>query len=178
MARPAVKPEDQVVETWESTMPGTIYVWLYDRREDKYLKHRVGGKTGSKRLHITRDDRKYNQERVPVENIGHDPFTNGAMRLITAETRDENLDTRYHLSDTDLHEILEIRDVEPFMEAVSDIQSELIIRRLVALAEKDGTQGQNEALKELAEVRYPIGGTQKTVREMIEAGERIGADRI
>jgi hypothetical protein len=63
------------------------------------------------------------------------------------------------------------------MEAVSDITSELVLRRIYSLSEGAGTQAQNEALKNLIDTRYPIGGTQKTVREMIEAGERIGATR-
>ncbi len=178
MTRPTPAPEDLIVETWEVTTPGTVYLWQYDRRDDRYKQTRLGGKTASRRLYITRDDRKYNQEQIPMENVGLDPFTNGNLRLVSSETRDENLDTRYHLTDSDLGEILELRDIEAFMDAVSDIQSELIIRRLVALAEKNGTAEQNSALRDLCEQRYPIGGTQKTVREMIEAGERIGAERI
>ncbi len=96
--RPTAKDEDKVIETWESTVEGTVYVDVYSRREDAYVSQRIGGTTGSKRLHISRDDRKYNQERVSDENKMLDPFTNGALRLIESATRDENLDTRYHLT--------------------------------------------------------------------------------
>jgi hypothetical protein len=174
MVRPESNAEDKTIETWESVIPGIVFVWTYDRREDRYIQVSVGGKSGSKRLYLTRDDRKYNQEQVPFENSGMDVFTNGALRLIASETRDEHLDTRYHYTNEELAELFEVRDTDLFMEAVQEISSELILRRLMAMGEKLATQAQFNALKELVAVRYPIGGTQKTVREMIEAGERIG----
>ncbi len=178
MARPAAKEHDTVIETWETSSPGTTWVWVYDRREDKYTEQRVGGREGSGRLHIARDDRKYNQERVPDENRMLDPFTNGALRLVESATRDETLDVRYHYSDADLLEMFEVRDEALFAEAVAEIESELIIRRLLSMSEKAGTQAQSTCLREICEDKWPIGGTQKTVREMIEAGERIGATQI
>lgn len=178
MARPEAAAADRVVETWETAIAGTVWVWVYNRRQDQYELQRVGGSEGSRRLHITRDDRKHNQEQVPFENRGADPFTNGALRLIDTAGRDEHLDVRYHYSDTDLCELFEIRDVDLFIEAVGDIKSELVIRRIAALAETKATLAQSEALRELTQTRYPVGGTQKTVREMLEAGERIGATYI
>lgn len=175
MSRPQAKAADQVIETWEILIPGSVYVWVYEKRDDRYRKQRVGGTSGSRRLHISRDDRKYNQELIPVENRAHDAFTNGALRLVESSDRDEHLDIRYHYTDQDLAELFEVRDTELFIAAVKDIDSELIIRRLAAMAEVKATVAQNEALKELVSERYPIGGTQATVREMIEAGERIGA---
>lgn len=175
MPRPQAKAEDQIIETWEILVSGQIYVWVYDKRDDRYRKQKVGGQSGSRRLHISREDRKYNQEQLPVENRAHDSFTNGALRLVESSDRDEHLDIRYHYTDADLGELFEVRDTDLFIQAVKEIDSELIIRRLAAMAENKATVAQNEALKELIEERYPIGGTQATVREMIEAGERIGA---
>ncbi len=178
MARPAVTEDDKTVETWESAIPGAVYVWVYDKREDRYVKQAVGGRSASRRLHITRDDRKYNQELIPVENTALDPFTNGALRFVTAASRDESLDVRYHFTDEELGQVFELRDLANFNEAIRDIDSELILRRLSDMSETIGTVAQVEALKDLLRERYPIGGTQKSVREMIEAGERIGATRI
>lgn len=178
MTRPATKTKDAIIETWETATSGTVWVWVYDRREDKYSKARVGGREGSGRLSITRDDRKYNQERIPIENRMLDPFTNGALVLVDATERDEMLDVRYHYSDTDLLQLFEVRDVDLFTEAINEIESELIIRRLLSMSEKAGTQAQDTALRSSSQTRWPIGGTQKTVREMIEAGERIGATQI
>lgn len=176
MTRPDSTDDDKVIETWESAIPATVWIWVYDRREDRYNQQAVGGR-GSRRIHLTRDDRKYNQELMPVENEGLDPFTNGSLRLLGAATRDENLDVRYHLTDEELSQFFDVRDPDLFLEGVRDITSELILRRLADLSVSTGTQAQAEALKELVSTRYPIGGTQKTIREMIDAGERIGATR-
>lgn len=178
MPRPEAREDDKVVETWESCIPGTVWVWVYDRREDRYIMQSIGGSTGSRRLHITRDDRKYNQEQVPIENHKLDPFTNGSLRLVEAATRDDSLDQRYHLSNTDLAEMFEVRDINLFTEAITDIDSELVLRRLSDMSEEIGTVAQNEALKELIRLRYPIGGTQKAVQEMIDAGERLAQQRF
>lgn len=175
--RPHAREEDRVIETWESAVPGVIWVWLYDRREDRYTKHSIGGR-GSKRLHISRDDRKYNQELVPMENRQHDPFTNGALRFIEAANRDETLDIRYHMTDEDLAQMFEVRDTDLFMEGIKGIESELILRRLEALAEVQATVAQYQAIKDLVRERYPIGGTQKSVREMIAAGEQLASSRL
>lgn len=178
MARPTPTTTDKIIETWETSAPGTTWVWTYDRREDKYVEQRVGGREGSGRIHLSRDDRKYNQERIPTENRMLDPFTNGALRLIESSDRDETLDIRYHYSEADLSEMFEVRDEKLFADMVSEIESELIIRRLLAMAEKSGTQAQTTILKESCDARWPIGGTQATVRAMIEEGERLGVGQI
>ena len=56
-------------------------------------------------------------------------------------------------------------------------ESELILRRLAEMSEKMGTLVQVEALRDLVHERYPIGGTQRTVREMLEA-EEFNSTRI
>jgi hypothetical protein len=177
MPRPDATEDDKTIETWETAISGTIFLWVYDRREDRYQQQSVGGNTGSRRIHLTRDDRKYNQELIPAENENLDAFTNGALRLVGAATRDELLDTRYHYSDPELSEMFEVRDPDLFLEACREITSELLLRRLMSMAEKKGTVAQATGLKDLIDERYPIGGTQKTIRDMIEAGERIGATR-
>lgn len=178
MVRPKTTPDGEIIETWQAATAGTTWVWVYDRRDDKYAKKRVGGREGSGVLHLRRDDRKYNQERIPVENRMLDPFTNGALRLIESSTRDESLDVRYHYTDADLMEMFDVRDENLFGELITGIESELIVRRLLGMAEKAGTQAQVQALRDMCDDKWPIGGTQKTVREMIEAGERIGAGQI
>jgi hypothetical protein len=173
--RPEAKDDDKVIETWESAVAGTVWVWVYDRREDRYVKQSVGGASSSRMLHISRDDRKYNEEQIPVENAKLDPFTNGALRFVKAATRDETLDMRYHYTDADLSQLFEVRDMLRFTEAVAAIDSELILRRLAALGEANATNSQSAVISDLLRERYPIGGTQKTVREMIEAGEKLAS---
>ena len=178
MTRPAPSADDALVESWEIAFAGTVWVWVYDRREEKFKKQAVGHRSGSKTLHITRDDRKYNQEQIPDENRHLDPFVNGQLRLLGSATRDESLDIRNHFSNDELVTMFEVRDPELFTEAIDGLTSEVILRRLLSLSEEHGSLTQNNILRETIEKRWPIGGTQKTVREMIEAGERIGAGRI
>jgi hypothetical protein len=176
MARSA-QPDEKVIETWEITTEGTIWVWVYDRREDRYVKQRVGGRQGSRRLHISTDDRRYNQENVVDEMKDHDPFINGALRLVSAD-RPDDIDSTYHLTADDLRSLLSIRDMALFEEEVRGIRSELIVRRLLEVAETDGTMGQVTFIRELIQQRYKVGGTQRTVQEMIEAGERIAGTAL
>src|SRR5438093_28830 len=98
----------EVVETWEASGEGTIWVWMYDQRSRGYIKHRVGGSQGSKRLRITVDDRRYNEEQIIEEMAEHNPFRNGLLRLVSP-SKANDIDTRYHLTYDDLRQMLEIR---------------------------------------------------------------------
>lgn len=165
--------ENGKMETWEITGQNTVWVWVFDRREDKYKKQRVGGRAGSRKLHIRRDDRKFNQEQVVDENAHLDPFTNGSLRLIEG-TEESDVDTTYHWTIEDHKKMLSISDEDTFKEEVEGIRSELIVRRLKDVAEKYGQVWQLEYLRDLIEERWRVGGTQKSVREMIAAGEDLG----
>lgn len=167
---------DKVLETWEITTDGTIWVWKMDVRENKYVETRVGGRQGgSRRLHISSDDRRFNQEQVVEEMKEHDVFKNGALVLVSADKADD-IDTTYHLTADDLRRLLEVKDQEIFEAEVSDIKSELILRRLKEVAEKDATVAQLEFITDVIESRYKVGGTQRTVQEMITAGELAGGE--
>ncbi len=168
--------DDKIMETWEITTDGTVWVDKMDAREGRYVKTRVGGRQGgSRRLHITRDDRRFNQEQVVEEMKHSDPFTNGALVLVSAERADD-IDSTYHLTTEDLGRLLEIRDTALFESEVSDIKSELILRRLKELGESQATVAQLEFITELIRERYKVGGTQRTVREMMAAGDMAGGE--
>lgn len=164
--------QDKTVETWEMTGEGTVWVWVFDRREDKYITQRVGGRAGSRRLRLRRDDRKYNQEQIVEENRLLDPFTNGMLRLV--DGGDESVDTTYHWLLDDYKNLLNLKDEDTFKAEASEIASELVLRRLRDVAEKFGQLWQVDYLRDLIDERYKIGGTQKSVRAMIEAGEDLG----
>jgi hypothetical protein len=160
----------------EITTEGTVWVSKMDPREGKYVKQRVGGRQGgSKRLHITRDDRRFNQEQVVEEMKDNDPFTNGALVLVSAERADD-IDSTYHLTAEDLERLLEIKDTGLFETEVSDIKSELILRRLKEVAESKATVAQLQFITDVIEQRFKVGGTQRTVREMMQAGEMAGGE--
>lgn len=169
-------------ETWEATGEQTVWVWVADpraRESGGYRKQRVGGSGGSKRLHISTDDRRYNEEQIVDENVDMNVFRNGALIRVDAGAKTaDDVDARYHLTDKDLKELLSVREVEEFTEAVNDITSENIIRRLAALAETEGTGAQKEALKEIVEKRYKKGGTQRTVRELEAAEGILGGEQL
>lgn len=167
------------LETWEATTEGvTVWVWVYDKREDKYKKQRVGGRSGSKTLHIRADDRRFNMEQVVDENKALDPFTNGLLRLVTAAQEDEDLDTTYHLDDEALKALLEVRDEDVFKSEIESIDSELILRRLKDTSEKHGQVWQLEAIRTLLDERYKRGGSQRVVADMIATGEMDGSTRL
>lgn len=164
------------VEIWESTIAGTLFIQVHDpRRKGEWRPARVSGKgTGNSRLKLTRDEREFNQEMIPERNAGLDPFTNGALVCISGRPADE-AKSRYELTDTDLLDLLAITDDTVFTEALEGTESELVIRRLLDLAEKHSTVARYSQVRDLVEDRYKCGGTQRTVQEMIDAGERIGA---
>lgn len=168
--------DTHIVETWEITTPGTIWVTVYDRRDDRYTQTRVGGREGaSKRLNISRDDRKFNQESIIEERKHLDPFTNGKLRFIKSSdgSEPEGVDRTYHMTDQDLLAMLADKNIDSFEQKVRAIQSELIVRRLVDIADKDGTRLQYETIRDIINERYPVGGTQRAVRDMVEAGEKL-----
>lgn len=177
MAR-APQSGESLIETWEIQTEGTVWVWTYDRRNDRYTKQRVGGRQGGSRiLRISSDDRRYNQEQIVDELKETDPFINGALRL-TSKERAEDVDATYHLGPDELRAMLEVKDMDLFQVEVGDIKSELILRRLRDVAELHGTVQQLTYVSELIEGRYKVGGTQKTVREMLDAGEELSGTRL
>lgn len=172
---------EKIVETWEITGEGTAWVWVKDPREGKMIKQRVGGRAGgSRKLHISPDDRRFNEEQVIEEMAEHNVFRNGTLRFISATdgSKPADVDTTNQLTLEDMKALLEIRDEDLFRSEVNDLSSELVVRRLKSLAEKDGTNAQNQVLEDLIEERWKVGGTQRTVRELIEAGERIGGQVV
>lgn len=176
MARPLASKGDSEIEVWEATTPSTTWVYVFDRREDRYKPTRVSGRSGARRLNITRDDRKYNQEILPFGNERNDPFTNGTLRFISSATRDEQLDTRYHLTDDQLLAYFEVRDTNLFIEAIREVDSEVILRKLLMLAPEVGTVNQVDALRDFVRQKYPVGGSQLAVREMEDATGRSAVD--
>jgi hypothetical protein len=169
-------PRD-LIETWELNGDGTVYVYTYNPRDRVYGKTKVSSTSGSRRLRISVEDRRYNEEQIIEEMQQHNPFRNGLLRLVSAEKADD-IDATYHLTSDDLRELLAVRDEDDFRDGVEGIHSELMVRRLKQVAEDEGTMRQNEIVREIIEARYKVGGTQKTVQEMIDEGEKLGGERL
>jgi hypothetical protein len=165
------------IETWEVTGEFTVWVWKHDVRHPGHMeKQRAGGKAGgSKRLRLTTDERRYNEEQVVEENKDLNPFTNGQLKLVDGGKMPlDDIDQTYHWGDEQYSAFFEIRDVDLFKEQAEEIASELILRRLYMIGEKTATIEQREVLKEIIEVRYKAGGTQGTVQEILNDEAKLG----
>jgi hypothetical protein len=146
--------EDSVKEKWEMCVDGVVAVWTYDKKYDRYDRTQVGNRH-SRFLYITTEDRQYNQEQIPDECKHLDPFTNGALRLVSG-SNDRSLDTSNHLDGDDLLAI--VRDRSHFAQRMADLGNELLVRRLLAVVEDEGTAKQLDETKAFLRERYPIGG--------------------
>src|SRR4051812_16780617 len=129
------KDAREIHEVWEITTPGTVWVWTRDvRNPGQYNKTRVGGRSGgSKRLRITTDERRYNEEQVIDEMLDHNPFRNGTLRLLSIDedVQVDDIVANYHLSDDELKQYFDVKDEDLFTEAMKEIESELVLRRLL-----------------------------------------------
>src|SRR4051812_13296503 len=100
------------IEIWEITTGGTVWVWTKDVRNPGHMqKTRVGGRAGgSRRLRISRDERRYNEEQIIDEMGEHNPFRNGSLKLVgDAKDVAEDVDTTYHLDEADMLGLLELK---------------------------------------------------------------------
>jgi hypothetical protein len=165
--------DQKSLELWECITAGTVIVWTWDAGRKDYRTVSVNGTGGPKRLRISAEDREYNQSLIADDRRGLDPFTNGRLALVV------DGQVTGVITNADLHEMLKIRDEAAFTEALQHVAGdELIIRRLKDVAEHDGTISQYEAVRQVVLDRYHVGGTQRTVAEMIEAGEAVGGIRL
>lgn len=183
MAQRMDTAEETLMETWEITTQATVWVWLYDRRNDNYKKQKVSGGPGggSKKLNITVGDRRYNQEMVIDEMKAHDPFTNGTLlRLKGPDLSDEEdlLDVSNHKSNAQLLEFFAITDGPLFDEAIGVLESETLIRRLHSLGKKSALSWQLDAIEAIIDQRYRVGGTQPTVAEMMRDQDMQGGQAL
>jgi len=166
-------------ETWEATGGATVWVHTMNARTGKYDKTRVGGRDGGSRfLRITIDDRRYNQQLVALENVGMDPFSNGALRFLRVDGApdgyESDVDATYHLGPDELAAYFEVKDLDVFKATVDEISSELVLRRLADVGTRRGTMEQMDILQDLIETRYKNSKTQKAVREMLAAESAMG----
>jgi hypothetical protein len=155
--------QENTQEIWESTTGGTTWVQVKDpRTPGGWRQQKVGGK-GTQRLTITVEEREFNQELIPFENRHHDPFQNGLL----VRTHPKGVERgEYELSDEQLVELLQVSDDVVFLEQLAAIDSEVIVRRVLQLAEQNTTMVRFQAIQSLVDERYHIGKTSKVVKEI------------
>jgi hypothetical protein len=162
-------------EVWEIQIRGTIWTRVRNPEVPGTWKTiRANGTRGPKRITITASERQHNQELIPEENAHLDPFTNGSLRCVAGSPKD----IKTWLTDEDLSAIIGLEDDALFEEEVTSISMELTLRRLLDLAERAATVPRHAFVRDLVQERYAVGGTQRSVQEMIDAGEALSGFRM
>lgn len=147
-------------EVWASATGGSVWIQTKDpTHPNTYRPTKIGGKTNRK-LQITVAERHFNQELIPVDQQELDPFTNGLL----VRTSPSPSGT----SDSELVLILRVEADADFEAEVKKIDKEVVLRRLIDLAERHTTFQRHQYLTELVRDRYHIGKTQRSVKEMYE----------
>jgi hypothetical protein len=166
--------DKQAQEIWETTTGGTTYVHVKDpRNPNGWVQKKVGGK-GSKRITITVEEREFNQELVTYENQHLDPFTNGLLYRVSPKTGERS---QYEISDEELVALLKGGEDEDFEETITKTASEVILRRMLFLAERNATMHRYNFLKDAIDSRFQIGKTSRVVEEMMnDDAKYAGAD--
>lgn len=150
-------------EIWEPTTESAVHVLRKDTRDPSGWKHfKVGGKRGTRRLQLTKLEREHNQEMVAIENRHLDPFLNGQLLCLKGEPDPSSA----QMSDDQLVELLGVTDDDMFMEAVGELASEVLLRRLLLQAEDHATKRRYDLIYNFVADKFRVGYTQKSVREM------------
>lgn len=166
--------ELQQSEVWEAATEGTT--WLHKKNlqvAGTWKQHKVGGR-GSQRITLTVEERLHNQEMMPFENEHMDPFTNGTLIRISPENGDRSAS---EVTDAQLLELFEISNDDVFSAEVGEITSEVVLRRLMKLAEKHATMVRYNAVRDMVDDRYKKNKTQTSVADLFrEDGTFRGHD--
>lgn len=160
-------PETETVsEVWECTTGGTVWVQLKDTRNiGAWRPQKVGGKANRK-LRITVEEREFNQDMIPYDDAEIlDPFKNGLLVRTHPKPADK---PDAGTSDADLISILTQRSDEKFEAQITGIQGEIILRRLLALAETHSSYTRHQFLDAVVRERYQVGKTQAAVRDQFQ----------
>lgn len=159
---------EREMEIWEITIPGSVFVSVRDPRVPGGWKQTSVSGTGNKKLTLSKDEREFNEEQIPDENIHLNPFRNGALVCRQGELAEAK-----QYTDAELADLLDLNDAA-FEEAFKALPTEVLHRRLLAIAEKRATVTQFTLLKDFVDEKYRVGGTQRTVREMESLSDRMG----
>ena len=151
---------DKDAEIWEATTSSHVHVLVRDRVDGGWKQVTVGG-SGSRRLQLTVAERRFNQDLVPDESLGLDPFSNGMLVCVLGGAK-----MPAHLTDADIVALLGGDDEAAFAATVGQVTSEVLLRRMLSLAEAHASHSRFELLRDLVATRYKVGGRQPSVVEM------------
>lgn len=155
--------ENNAHEVWQGTTDSTVWVQVKDPRvTGGWAKKRI---VGRKKITLSVDERLFNQELIDEEFQDLDPFTNGL--LVRTSPKDAEK-AKYELTDEQLVELLMIDDDDTFAAELAGIESEVVVRRLLALAERKATFVRYQAVQAFVDDKYHVGKTSRVVKEIIE----------
>lgn len=152
------------IEIWESTTDSAVWLWLLDPIAGRgaWKHQQVGGQNGNRRIQMTVRERRYNQDRIDSRNAQFDPFLNGLLICRQGKTQSPRAYT-----DAQLIELLNISsDQDEAFETVARglLQYEVVVRRLLGLAERNAPSYRRDLLEGLIDETYRVGWTQRSQR--------------
>lgn len=158
-------------EVWELVIPGQVFVEVKDpRHRGSYTQRRVGG-NASRRVQLSVEERLFNQGLVAYGHEDQDVFTNGMMIRILPKTEERG---EYELTDAELVTWLTEDDDDQYDALIREVDSEIILRRMLTLAEKKATKWRYDLLENLIRDRYLVSKSSKVAIEEEVARERAG----
>lgn len=150
-------------ETWEATTGGTTYISIKDPRNPRaWVRKKVSGR-GSRRITLTVDERLYNEQAVAYDGEHNCPFRNGLLRRISPKG-----EGRFEVTDEELVALLQGGSDEEFQQLIENTESEVVLRRMQFLGERNATMYRVNALRDLVELRYPNGKTSRVYQEYLD----------
>jgi hypothetical protein len=156
------------METWEAATGGTTHVHVRDPRvRDGWKVVKISGR-GRKKIQLSVEERLYNQELVQEDKRHHDPFSNGLLVRTSPPPAATEDGFEGGVSDEQLLELINLSSDEVFMDQVRAIESEVVVRRLLGLAESKATNVRYTALQDYVDERYHIGKTSRVVQELFD----------
>lgn len=164
----------QAQEIWEATTGGTTFINVRDPRNPRaWIQKSVGGK-GTQRITLTIEEREFNQDAVVYESQHLDPFTNGMLYRISPKQGERG---QYEVTDEQLVALLQGGSDEEYEQLIENTKSEVVLRRLLFLSDRNATAYRARLLAELVDRRYHVGKTSKVVQEMYDDESKYqGAD--
>ena len=153
------------IEIWEATTNQSIWLWVEDQLVGKgsWKKQLVGGPNGRKRITLSVKERRWNQEQIPEKNAYLDPFSNGSLVCVQGE--DASLSPVF--TDAQLIELLAVEDDDAFGKVLENLKSEILVRRIFALSERNAASYRHDEIRDLIDERYRVGYTQRSQRDDI-----------
>lgn len=145
------------VELWEVTSDSTVWIQVRDHVNGGWRHQRVGGR-GAKRIQLTVEERRFNQDMIPDENIGLDPFSNGLLRCLQGDGDNTNA-----ADEKDLVALVQLEDEDEFRRRVEAIDSEVLLRRVVTVAEKAASNPRYLYVKDVVDRRYRPAKSQPSL---------------